>query len=111
MDQRIEQMEFLLKYNIKDRGQLAAVRKNAEDEIAVLVKQRQKLYRWEPGSSQIAAFTSQIKRLRKTVGICQKIEIHSLEIEQRMQAARLEEQSRREKENQKKEKIFERKER
>ena len=107
LDQRIEQMEFLLKYNIKDRGQLAAVRKNAEDEIAVLVKQRQKLYRWEPGSSQIAALTSQIKRLRKTVGICQKIEIHSLAIEERMRAARAEEQSRREKERHTKEKFIE----
>ena len=96
LDKRIEQMEFLLKHKIRDRGQLAAIRKNAEDELAVLVKQRQRLYRREPGSSQIAVFTGQIKQLRKTVRICKQIEIHSLEIEQRMQAARIEEQWRRE---------------
>ena len=96
MDKRIEQMEFLLKHKIRDRVQLAAVRKNAEDELAVLVKQRQRLYRREPGSPQIAVFTGQIKKLRKTVRICKQIEIHSLEIEQRMQAARIEEQWRRE---------------
>ena len=96
LDKRIEQMEFLLKHKIRDRSQLAAVRKNAEDEIAVLVKQRQRLYRREPGSPQIAVFTGQIKQLRKTVRICKQIEIHSLEIEQRMQAARIEEQWRRE---------------
>ena len=111
LDKRIEQMEFLLKHKIRDRIQLAAVRKNAEDEIAALVKQQQRLYRREPGCPQIAVFTGQIKQLRKTVRICKQIEIHSLEIEQRMQAARLEEQFHREKENQKKEKIFERKER
>ena len=111
LDKRIEQMEFLLKHKIRDSIQLAAVRKNAEDEIAVLVKQRQRLYRREPDSPQITVFTEQIKRLRKTVRICKQIEIHSLEIEQRMRAARMEEQARREKENQKKEKIFERKER
>ena len=43
LDQRIEQMEFLLEYNIKDRGQLAAVKKQTEDAIAALAKQRQKL--------------------------------------------------------------------
>ena len=100
-------MEFLLKYNIKDRGQLAEVKKQAEDEIAVLVKQRQKLYRREPGVPQIAALTSRIKQLRKTVGICKKIKIHSLEIEQRMQAARAEEQSRKEKERSGKGKFLE----
>ena len=89
-------MEFLLKHKIRDRGQLAAIRKNAEDELAVLVKQRQRLYRREPDSLQFAVFTGQIKQLRKTVRICKQIEIHSLEIEQRMQAAQMEEQWRRE---------------
>ena len=111
LDQRIEQMEFLLEYNIKDRGQLAAVKKQTEDAIAALAKQRQKLYRRVPGTPQIDLLTGQIKQLRKTVRICKKIEIHSLAIEERMQAARAEEQSRREKERQKQEKNFERKER
>ena len=107
LDQRIEQMEFLLKHDIKDRGQLVAVKKQAEEEIAVLAKQRQKLYQREPSAPQIKEFTGQIKRLRHTVLLCKKIEIHSVAIEQRMQAAWAEEQSRREKERQTKEKFFE----
>lgn len=109
LDARIEQMEFLLNHNIKDRGQLAAVRKNAEDEINALVKQRQKLYRWEARSPQITVLTGQIKKLRHMVRLCKKIEIHSVEIEQRMRAARAEEQSRREKERQTNEKQLDRK--
>ena len=61
----------------------------------------------KPGVPQIAALTSRIKQLRKTVGICKKIKIHSLEIEQRMQAARAEEQSRKEKERSGKGKFLE----
>ena len=111
LDQRLEQMEFLLHHKIRDRGQLAEIKKQAEDEISMLANQRQKLYRREPGSPQISELTGQIKQLRHTVRLCKKIEIHSMEIERRMQAARMEEQSRREKEKQKKEKIFEKKER
>lgn len=107
LDARIEQMEFLLKYNIRDRGQLAEVKMQAENEITVLLKQRQKLYRLEPETPQIDSLTGQIRRLRKTVQICKKIEIHSLAIEERMRAARAEERSRREKERQTKEKFFE----
>ena len=57
LDARIEQMEFLLKHKIRDRGQLAAVRKSAENEIATLVKQRQKLYRRESDAPQIPVLT------------------------------------------------------
>ena len=107
LDARIEQMEFLLNHNIRDRGQLAEVKTQAENEITVLLKQRQKLYRLEPETPQIDSLTGQIRRLRKTVQICKKIEIHSLAIEERMRAARAEERSRREKERQTKEKFFE----
>lgn len=107
LDARIEQMQFLLNHNIRDRGQLAEVKMQAENEITVLLKQRQKLYRLEPETPQIDSLTGQIRRLRKTVQICKKIEIHSLAIEERMRAARAEERSRREKERQTKEKFFE----
>lgn len=107
LDARIEQMEFLLNHNIRDRGQLAEVKMQAENEITVLLKQRQKLYRLEPETPQIDSLTGQIRRLRKTVQICKKIEIHSLAIEEQMRAARAEERSRREKERQTKEKFFE----
>ena len=105
LDQRIEQAEFIFKNHIEDRGQLAALRQKSEDEIAVLIKQRQKLYRYEPDSPQIAVLTEQLKKLRHTAKLCRNIEIHSIEMEQRLQAARLEEQQRKEqqaKEEQKK---------
>lgn len=104
LDQRIEQAEFIFKNGIEDRGQLANLRQKAEDEIAVLVKQRQKLYRCEPGSAQIAILTEQLKKLRHTVKLCRNIEIHSVEMEQRLQAAKLEEQRREQKEKEKQQK-------
>ena len=66
LDKRIEQAEFIFKNHIEDRGQLAAIRQKAEDEIAVLIKQRQKLYRYEPGSPQIGVLTEQLQKLRHT---------------------------------------------
>ena len=105
LDQRIEQAEFIFKNHIEDRGQLAALRQKSEDEIAVLIKQRQKLYRYEQDSPQIAVLTEQLKKLRHTAKLCRNIETHSIEMEQRLQAARLEEQQRKEqqtKEEQKK---------
>ena len=96
LDRRIEQAEFIFKNHIADRGQLAAIRQKAEDEIAALIKQRQKLYRYEPKSPQIGVCTAQLKKLRHTVKLCRNIEIHSIEMEQRMQSAQLEEHHRRE---------------
>ena len=74
LDKRIEQAEFIFKNHIEDRGQLAAIRQKAEDEIAVLIKQRQKLYRYEPKSPQIGVCTAQLKKLRHTVKLCRNIE-------------------------------------
>lgn len=96
LNRRIEQAEFIFKNHIADRGQLAAIRQKAEDEIAVLIKQRQKLYRYEPKSPQIGVCTAQLKKLRHTVKLCRNIEIHSIEMEQRLQSARLEEQQKKE---------------
>lgn len=96
LDKRIEQAEFIFKNHIEDRGQLSAIRQKAEDEIAVLIKQRQKLYRYEPGSPQIGVLTERLKKLRHTAKLCRNIEIHSIEMEKRLQAAQMEEQRRRE---------------
>ena len=96
LDQRIEQAEFIFRNHIEDRGQLAAIRQKAEDEIAVLIKQRQKLYRYEPGSPQIAVLTENLRHLRHTAKLCRNIEIQSIEMEKRLQAAQMEEQRRRE---------------
>ena len=92
LDQRIEQAEFIFKNHIEDRGRLRAIRQKAEDEIAVLLKERQKLYRYQPDSPQIGILTEQLKKLRHTVKLCRNIETHSIEMEQRLQAARIEEQ-------------------
>lgn len=96
LDQRIEQAEFIFQNKIEDRGQLNAIRQKAEDEIAVLIKQRQKLYRYEPGSQQIGLLTEQLKKLRHTAKLCRNIEAHSIEMEKRLQAAQQEERQRKE---------------
>ena len=88
LDKRIEQAAFIFKNHIEDRVQLAAIRQKAEDDIAALLKQRQKLYRYEPGSPQIAVLTGKLKKLRHTAKLCRNIETHSIEIEQRLQADR-----------------------
>ena len=96
LDQRIEQAEFIFQNKIEDRGQLTTLRQKTEDEIAVLIKQRQKLYCYEPGSQQIGLLTEQLKKLRHTAKLCRNIETHSIEMEQCLQAAQQEEQRRRE---------------
>ena len=92
LDQRIEQAEFIFKNHIEDRGQLRAIRQKAEDEIAALLKERQKLYRYQPDSPQISELTEQLKKQRHIVKLCRNIETHSIEMEKRLQAARIEEQ-------------------
>ena len=94
LDQRIEQAEFIFKNHIEDRGQLRAIRQKAEDEIAALLKERQKLYRYQPDSPQISELTEQLKKQRHTAKLCRNIEIHSIEMEQHLQAAQQEEQQR-----------------
>ena len=94
LDQRIEQMEFIFRNQIQDREQLASIRQEKEMEIEALVKERRKFYRYKPGSPQIAVFTDRLRELRHTVKLCREIAAHSIEMEQRMRAARLEEQRR-----------------
>ncbi len=54
-------------------AQLTTLRQKTEDEIVVLIKQRQKLYRYEPGSQQIGTGTEQLKKLRHTAKLCRNI--------------------------------------
>ena len=104
LDQRIEQAEFIFKNHIENRGQLRAIRQKVEDEIAALIKQRQKLYRYQPDSPQISELTEQLKKLRHTAKLCRNIEAHSIEMEQRLQAAQQKEQQRKEKQAQEEQK-------
>ena len=104
LDQRIEQMEFIFRNQIQDREQLASIRQEKEMEIEALVKERRKFYRYKPGSPQIAVFTDRLRELRHTVKLCREIDAHSIEMEQRMRAARLEEQRREQQEQEKQKK-------
>lgn len=92
LDRRIEQAEFIFQNQIDNREQLISIRKKSEDEITALLKERQKLYRYEPDSQQIQVLTGKLKELRYTVKLCRNIETHSVEMEQRLQTAHLEEQ-------------------
>ena len=98
LDQRIEQAEFIFQHHVEDRGQLASLRQQAEDEIAVLLKQRQKLYRYEPDSPQISALAEKLRQLRHTAKLCWNIETHSVEMEKRLLAAQEEDRQRQERE-------------
>lgn len=95
LDKRIEQMSFLTKHGIDDRGQLAALQAQAGSEIVQLVGERQQLYRAKPsaGQSDLAAdrigqINARLKDLRRTVKLCREIAVQSEEMERRMQADR-----------------------
>lgn len=94
LDQRLAQMRFLSLHEIDSREQLATLRLETESQIAVLLRERQKLYRYAPQSPQIRVFTDQLRGLRRTVKLCRSIETQSVEMEQRMRAAALENQQR-----------------
>ena len=94
LDERIEQMEFIFEHEIEDRGQLKNMLQTAEAEIEKLTKERKRLYRREPDSPRIDELTFQLKKQRKTVRICKRIEEHSLAIEQRLEASRQEQAQR-----------------
>lgn len=94
LDERIEQMEFIFAHEIEDRGQLGTIRQTAEAEIEKLTKERKRLYRREPDSPRIEELTARLKKQRKTVRICKRIEEHSLAIEQRLEAGRQEQAER-----------------
>lgn len=94
LDQRIAQVEFILKNEIQDRGQLNEMRCAAEGEINRLLKERRGLYRRDPDSPRIQEITARLKELRRTAKLCWDIEEHSLAIEQRLEDARKEREQR-----------------
>lgn len=94
LDQRIAQVEFILKNEIQDRGQLNEIRCAAESEINRLLKERRGLYRRDPDSPRVQEITARLKELRRTAKRCREIEEHSLAIEQRLEDARKEQKQR-----------------
>lgn len=84
LDKRLEQMEFVFRNHIEDRGQLREMQAAAERQIQELVTQRRKLYRTAPGSLEIEVLNQKLRPLRKTVQLCKAVEEHSMEIEARL---------------------------
>ncbi len=87
LDKRITQMEFLQKYGITTREQLAAYRKPLEEQVLALLRERQRLYRREPESGRITEIRKKLKSLRGEIKLCGQIEQHSKEIEERLRRA------------------------
>ena len=84
LDKRLEQMEFVFRNHIEDRGQLREMQAAAERQIQELITQRKKLYRTAPGSPEIEVLNQKLRPLRKTVRLCRAVEEHSLEIEKQL---------------------------
>lgn len=96
LDQRIAQMEFLVEHEITTREQLGEYQKTLEEEVLLLIKERQKLYRKEPGTERIARIGEELKPLRRAIRTCVKIGQHSAEIEERMRLVRQDQKEQRE---------------
>lgn len=88
LDKRIEQMEFVFRNHIEDRGQLREMQSQAEQQIQELAAQRKKLYRTNPGCPEAKAITEEIAKLRKSVRLCKAVEEHSLQMEERLRESR-----------------------
>ena len=84
LDKRLEQMEFVFRNRIENRGQLREMQAAAERQIQELITQRKKLYRTAPGSPEIEVLNQKLRPLRKTVRLCRAVEEHSLEIEKQL---------------------------
>ena len=84
LDKCIQQMEFVFQNRIENREQLREMQATAERQIQELVTQRRKLYRTDPGSSEIEVLTQKLRPLRKTVRLCKAVEEHSRQMEERL---------------------------
>ena len=105
LDQRIEQIEFLMKHDITTREQLSTYREPLQKQISELMKERRKLYRNGSEDSRkvrLSEINEELKNYRKEVRMTVRIEKHSLEIEERLRKA--EEQNQNEKRVEHKEK-------
>ena len=87
LDARIEQMEFLQKYQITTREELMAYRTPLEEQVQALTKERKRLYRSEPDSVRIGQITEKLGPLRKDIRLCIRIEQQSKEMEEKMRLA------------------------
>ena len=86
LDKRIEQMEFLMRRDIRTLPQLLELLAKTEAEVRQLNAERNRLYKADPESDQIPLLTQRLRELRKTCKLCKQIEEHSLEMAQRQEA-------------------------
>ena len=85
LDKRIEQMEFLMRRDIRTLPQLLELLAKTEAEVRQLNAERNRLYKADPESDQIPLLTQRLRELRKTIKLCKRIEEHSLEMAQRQE--------------------------
>ena len=85
LDKRIEQMEFLMRREIRTLPQLRDIQAQTEAEVRQLNAERNRLYKTDPESGQIPQLTQRLRELRKTCKLCKQIEEHSREMAQRQE--------------------------
>ena len=86
LEKRIGQMKFLSEHRIDNREQLAALEKEAESEISVLLRERRMLYWQKTNPPDFVLLNKKLRGLRKTVKFCREIAEQSAEMEKRMKA-------------------------
>lgn len=77
LDETVRQMEFLSANGIDTLEQLTAYQRPIQQQIEVVMSERQKLYRHAGDTDRIAALTVQLKTLREEEKLCHKIAIRS----------------------------------
>ena len=86
LEKRIGQMKFLSEHRIDNREQLAALEKEAESEISVLLRERRMLYWQKTNPPDFVLLNEKLHDLRKTAKFCREIAKQSAEMEKRMRA-------------------------
>ena len=87
LDKRIQQMEFLSRYEIDTLGQLDAYRQNQEQAVAGLLAERHKLHRAEPSNTvkaRLEQITQALKLLRRDIRLCRQIAEQSVQMRERL---------------------------
>ena len=82
-------MEFLQKHGITTREELVHFRTFREEQTISMLKERRRLYRKDPDSPRIDEIKGQLKKLRKEIKMSLQIEKNSVEMEERMHRAEL----------------------
>ena len=93
LDKRIEQMRFLSAHSIDSREQLAAYRESLLPQMQAVTALRQRLYKKKGSPEQVTPLTAQLRALRHEEKLCRDIAAQSVEMEQRLKTANVEEKT------------------